>query len=236
LYETTDYAIMAAFGGNLLEWGQFLYGIENFLCELAAHPQKVEKLLDRLVEIHLEGLDKVLPAIDGYVQIIQMGDDLGSQTAAQISPEMYRRFFKPRHAEIYRRIKEQSSLAVFLHSCGSIEELLPDLIDVGVDIINPVQTSAARMDPAHLKREYGKDLVFWGGGCDTQVVLPTGTPDEIDAHVRDRIRTFGPGGGFVFATVHNIMANVPPENVVALYDAVKRYRDYPLDHDGPGSR
>lgn len=229
LFETTDYAIMAPFGGNLLEWGQFLYGIENFLCELAAHPRKVERLLDRLVEVHLETLDRILPALDGYVQILQMGDDLGSQTGAQISPAMYRRFFKPRHAEIYRRIKEKSRMAVFLHSCGSIEELLPDLIDIGVDIINPVQTSAARMDPVHLKREYGKDLVFWGGGCDTQRVLPRGTPAEIEAHVRDRIRIFGPGGGFVFATVHNIMANVPPENIVALYEAVKRYRTYPLE-------
>jgi len=218
LYETTDYAIMVAFGGNLLEWGQFLCGMGNFLAK------KVAALLDRLVELHLATLDRFLPAVRDYVQIIQMGDDLGSQTGAQISPKTYRELFKPRHREIYARIKEKTDLAVFLHSCGSIEELLPDLIDIGVDIINPVQTSAARMDPAHLKREYGRDLVFWGGGCDTQVVLPTGTPGEIDAHVRERIETFGSGGGFVWAQVHNILANVPPENVVAMWEAVKKYR------------
>lgn len=224
LYETTDYAIMVAFGGNLLEWGQFLCGIENFLCALVASPQRVERLLDLLVELHLENLEKFLPAVDGYVQIIQMGDDLGTQTGAQISPPTYRRFFKPRHREIYQYVKEHSRLHLFLHSCGSIEELLPDLIDIGVEIINPVQTSAARMSPEHLKREYGRDIVFWGGGCDTQRVLPRGTPEEIEAQVRERMQIFGPRGGFVFTQVHNILANVPPENIVALWEAAKKYR------------
>jgi uroporphyrinogen decarboxylase len=113
---------------------------------------------------------------------------------------------------------------IFLHSCGSISELLPDLIDIGVEIINPVQTSAGGMEPERLKKEFGRDITFWGGGCDTQQMLPYGTPQEIDRHVKERIEIFAPDGGFVFAQIHNIVSNVPPENIVAMYEAVKKYR------------
>jgi len=224
LYETTDYAVMIAFGANLLEWGQYLCRMDQFLIDLVENRPKAEALLDRLVESHLEGLGKILDAVEGYVQIIQMGDDLGTQQALQISPRLYREVFKPRQKIIYETVRKRSSLHVFLHSCGAIADILPDLIEVGVEIINPVQTSARGMDPARLKREFGKDIVFWGGGCDTQRVLPTGTPEEIDAHVRERIATLAPGGGFVFTQVHNIMPHVPPRNIEAMYDAVKKYR------------
>ena len=224
LYESTDFAIMAGFGGNLLEWGQFLCRNDQFLADLLENPQKAEALLDRLTEIHIANLEKFLDAIEGYVQIIQMGDDLGTQMASQISPRMYRRFFKPRHKLIYERIRKRSGIHLFLHSCGAIAELLPDLIEVGVEIINPVQTSARGMEPEKLKREFGKDLTFWGGGCDTQRVLPEGTEKEIDGHVRRRIEILAPGGGFVFTQVHNIMPNVPPQNMVAMVEAAKTYR------------
>jgi uroporphyrinogen decarboxylase len=224
LFEETDYAIMVGFGGNLLEWGQFLCRMDQFLFDLAADRPKAEALLDRLVEIHIANLEKFLPAVDGYAQIIQMGDDLGTQLASEISPRLYREVFKPRHRLIYETVKKRSSLHLFLHSCGAIADLLPDLIDIGVEIINPVQTSARGMDPARLKREFGKDLAFWGGGCDTQRVLPEGSPAEVEANVRERIATFAPGGGFIFTQVHNIMPHVPPQNVVAMYDAVKKYR------------
>ncbi|MEW5901941.1 MAG: uroporphyrinogen decarboxylase family protein [Acidobacteriota bacterium] len=224
LYETTDFAILAAFGGNLLEWGQFLRRNDQFLLDLVDNPRAAEALLDRLTEIHIENLEKFLNAIEGYVQIIQMGDDLGTQLAPQISPEMYRRFFKPRHKLIYERVKRRRGIHLFLHSCGSIAALLPDLIDAGVEIINPVQTSARGMEPEKLKNEFGKDLTFWGGGCDTQRVLPQGSAGEIDAHVRRRMEIFGPGGGFVFTQVHNIMPNVPPQNMVAMAEAAKTYR------------
>ncbi len=224
LFESTDFAIMAGFGGNLLEWGQFLRRNDQFLVDLAENPRKAEALLDRLTEIHIANLEKFLDAIEGYVQIIQMGDDLGTQLAPQISPQMYRRFFKPRHKRIYDRIRRRTGIHLFLHSCGAIADLLPDLIEVGVEIINPVQTSARGMEPERLKREFGKDLTFWGGGCDTQRVLPEGTEKEIDEHVRQRIEVLAPGGGFVFAQVHNIMPNVPPENIVAMAEAAKTYR------------
>lgn len=224
LYETTDYAIMAAFGGNLLEWGEFLCGMDGFLMNVALEPKKVEALLDRLVEIHLDNLDQFLDAVGDYVQIIQMGDDLGTQGGPQISPEMYRKLFKPRHRMLYQRVKERSNALVFLHSCGSVAALIPDLIEIGVDLLNPVQTSAAGMEPEHLKRTFGKDITFWGGGCDTQRMLPSGTPEEIDRHVQERMETFAPGGGFVFAQVHNILSNVPPEHIAAMFEAVRKVR------------
>jgi len=224
LSETTDYAVMAGFGGNLLEWGQYLCRNDQFLIDLIESPPKAEALIDRLTGMHLENLELFLDAVEGYVQIIQMGDDLGTQLAPQISPAMYRRFFKPRHKLIFERVRRRSGLHLFLHSCGAIAPLLPDLIETGVEIINPVQTSARGMEPERLKREFGKDLTFWGGGCETQSVLPNGTEREIDEHVRRRFEILAPGGGFVFTQVHNIMPNVPPRNILAMIEAAKTYR------------
>jgi uroporphyrinogen decarboxylase len=224
LFETTDFTIMAGFGGNLLEWGQYLCRNDQFLMDLVESPRKAEALLDRLTEIHLENLEKFLDAVQGYVQIIQMGDDLGTQLAPQISPQMYRRFFKPRQRRIYEKVRRRSGIHLFFHSCGAIAPLLPDLIEIGVEIINPVQTSARGMEPERLKREYGKDLTFWGGGCDTQRILPHGTEREIDEHVRRRFEILAPGGGFVCTQVHNIMPNVPPRNIVAMIEAAKTFR------------
>lgn len=224
LSRETDYAVMVAFGGNLLEWGQFLCRMDQFFIDLAADRPKALALLDKLVESHLAGLARFLPAVDGVVDIIQMGDDLGTQNALEISPRMYREVFKPRHKALFDYIKKNSGLKIFLHSCGAISDIIPDLVEIGVDIINPVQTSAAGMDPARLKRDFGKDITFWGGGCDTQRVLPLGTPEEIAAHVEERIEIFAPGGGFVFTQVHNIMPHVPPRSVAAMVEAVQRFR------------
>jgi uroporphyrinogen decarboxylase len=224
LAETTDFAIMAGFGGNLLEWGQYLCRNDQFLVDLVESPGKAEALLDRLTGIHLENLEKFLDSVEGYVQIIQMGDDLGTQLAPQISPQMYRRFFKPRHRLIFERVRRRAGIHVFLHSCGAIAPLIPDLIEIGVEIINPVQTSARGMDLETLKREFGKDLTFWGGGCDTQRVLSQGTEREIDEHVRRRFDILAPGGGFVFTQVHNILPNVPPRNIVAMIEAARAFR------------
>lgn len=224
LYEETDYAVMAGFGGNLLEWGQYLCRFDRFLTDIALDRKKVEALVDKLVEMHIENLEKFLDAVEGYVQIIQVGDDLGTQQAPQISPQTYRELFKPRHKLIYERVRRRPGIHLFLHSCGAVADLLPDLIDIGVEIINPVQTSARGMDPGKLKREFGKDIVFWGGGCDTQSVLPRGTARGVEERVRERIEILSPGGGFVFNQVHNILPNVPPENIAAMYRAAKRFR------------
>ncbi len=223
---STDRAIMIGFGGNLLEWLNYLYSIEESLLLLAGDPGEAERVLDLLVEIHLENLEKLIDAVGDNVDIIQVGDDLGSQQATLISPAMYRRLFKPRHARIIRYVKDHSRLKVFLHSCGSIRQVLGDLIDCGIDVINPVQTSAAGMDPAELKREFGRHVTFWGGGCETQTVLHHGKPEEVARMVKERIETFAPGGGYVFNQIHNVMANIPAENVIAMFDAAYRYGRY----------
>jgi len=229
LFHETDFAVMGGFGGNILELGQGYRGWANFMMDLAINPGFAEDLMDKLVEVHLKNLEGYLQAVGQYIQVIQMGDDLGTQNATQLSPDMYREFIKPRHRKIYQYVKQHSDLYVFLHSCGSVYDLIPDLIDAGVDILNPVQTSAEKMDPARLKAEFGDQLTFWGGGVDTQHVLPDASPDEVASMVQDRIRIFAPGGGFVFTPVHNIQANVPPENIVAAYDAAIQWRNYPIE-------
>lgn len=220
LRASTDRAIIALFGGNLLEAGQFLYRNDNFFMLLGSEPQKAHDFLDRLVELHIAKLDRFLGAVGPYIDIIGFSDDLGMQSGPQISPAMYREFFKPRHGRMWKRSKELANAKVMLHCCGGVRQLLPDLIDAGLDAINPVQITCGGMDSAQLKREYGKDLVFWGGGCNTQEILPKSAPEAIGRHVKEQVSIFSPGGGFVFQQVHNILADVPPENIVAMLDAV----------------
>ncbi|HEO71189.1 MAG TPA: methyltransferase [Candidatus Hydrogenedentes bacterium] len=220
LRQQTDRAVIGLFGGNLLETGQFFYRNDNFLMMLAADAARVHRFLDALVEIHLGNLEAFLDAVGDCIDVILFGDDLGMQHGPQISPDMYRAFFKPRHAAMWGRAKELADVKVMLHCCGGVRELMPDLIDAGLDAINPVQVSCRGMEAGGLKRDFGCDMVFWGGGCDTQHVLPNGTPQEVARHVRGQVAALAPDGGFVFQQVHNIMANVPPENIVAMFDTV----------------
>jgi uroporphyrinogen decarboxylase len=228
----SDRAIVGLFGGNLLEAGQFLYRNDNFFMLLAAEPARAEAFMDAAVEMYLANLARFLGAVGEAIDIIVFGDDLGMQTGPQISPEMYRRLFKPRHRVMWQAAKKLSpagrggdpsrpALRVMLHSCGSIRALLPDLIEAGLDAMNPVQISTSGMEAEGLKRDFGRDIVFWGGGCDTQTVLRSGTPAEVQAHVRRQVSAFAPGGGFVFQQVHNILAGVPPANIVAMFDAIR---------------
>jgi uroporphyrinogen decarboxylase len=219
LRESTDRAIIGLFGGNLLEVGQFLYRIDNFLMLLAGNPKRAHEFLDRLVEIHLANLERYLGAVGPYIDVISFGDDLGMQNGPQMSRAMYQEFFKPRHARMWRRAKELAPVKVMLHCCGGIRPLIPDLIEAGLDTFNPVQITCTGMDAAGLKRDFGDRIAFWGGGCDTRFILSQGTPEEIRKHVREQISILSPGGGFVFQQVHNILANVPPENVIAMFDA-----------------
>ena len=217
----THRAIVGLFGGNLFEMGQFLYRNDNFLMLLAAEPTQAHDFLDWLTAIHLANLERFLGAVGNSIDVILFGDDLGMQTGPFISPKMYREFFKPHHTTLWNRAKQLANVKVMLHSCGGIRQLLPDFIDAGLDAVNPVQTSCQGMDPAALKAEFGREMVFWGGGCDTQTTLPSATPEAVKKHVRDRVRILAPGGGFVFQQIHNIMANVPPENVVAMFEAAR---------------
>lgn len=226
MYENTDYAISLSIGCNLFEWCQWLFGMENTYIYMGAEKRRLGRFLDRLVEYHTETLERLLPRVRGYVQILVVGDDLGMQTGPQMSPETYRELFLPRHKRLYHYAKELADAAIFMHCCGGIYELIPSLIEAGVDILNPVQTSAAGMDPATLKREFGRDLTFWGGGSDTQYLLPSGTPEQVRDDVRRRLEIFMPGGGYVWNQVHNVLADVPAENVVAMLDAAYEFGRY----------
>jgi uroporphyrinogen decarboxylase len=221
LRATTDRAIIGLFGGNLLEVGQFLYRNDNFFMLLAGEPERAHDFLDHLVEHHMRNLESYLGKVGPYIDVISFGDDLGMQTGPQISPAMYREFFKPRHARMWKRAKELAPVKVMLHCCGGVRELLPDLIEAGLDAINPVQISCRGMEAAGLKRDFGNRLTFWGGGCDTREILSRGTPDQVRSHVRNQVRTMHPGGGFIFQQVHNILADVPPANIVAMFEAVR---------------
>lgn len=221
--EGTSRAIIGLFGGSLFEGGQQLFRMDNYLTRLATEPDLIHRFLERSVDIYMRNLELYLKAVGPYIDIILFSDDYGMQTGPQISPKMFREFFKHRHKQLWEYAKELAPVKVLLHCCGSIVELLPDMLDAGLDAVNPVQTNTMGMEPAHLKAEFGDRLVLWGGGCDTRRVLPHGTPEEIREHVLRNLDTLAPGGGFVFQQVHNIQADVPPENIVAMFDAIAEW-------------
>lgn len=224
LRQSTDRALMIVVGCNLFEWGTFLRRIDNFLVDLIAEPVEVEHLFDALVERHLQTLENVCNAVGDIADLCRFGDDLGTDRGPFMSPDTYRKLIKPRQVIMTDYVKKHSKMHTFLHSCGSIYKLLPDLIDAGFDVINPVQITSRDMEPEKLKKEFGNDVTFWGGGCDTRFVLNRGTPEKVKDHVRKNIEQLAPGGGFVFNTVHNILPDVPPQNIVAMYEAVDEYR------------
>lgn len=227
LYETTDKAILASFGGNIIEAGESDWGFENFMMQMAAEPELIHHYLTRLTDCYMSNLEKFLKAIGKYIDVIQFGDDLGMQNNLLISKRMYKRMIKPYHQRQFRWVKENyPNVKVFFHSCGSIIKLIPDLIDAGVEVLNPIQLSATGMDPELLKREFGNDLVFWGGGIDTQQTLTNCKVEEIEDEVKRLVDIFKTGGGFVFTQVHNIQANIPPEKVVAVYDSCYKHGWY----------
>lgn len=221
LRQQTDRAIIGLFGGNLLEMGQFLYRNDGFLMLLAGEPRRAHRFLDKIVELHLSNLERFLGAVGKYIDVILFGDDLGMQTGPQISPAMYREFFQPRERLMWKRAKELADAKIMLHCCGGVRELLPGLIEAGLDAINPVQITCRGMNAAGLKADFGKQLTFWGGGCDTREILVKGAPEQVREHVRQQMKIWSPGGGYVFQQVHNIMADVPPANMVAMLDAVR---------------
>ena len=224
LRSSTDRAIVGLFGGSLVELGHFLFRHDNFFMMLAAEPKRAHYFLDEAVEYHLANIERYLEDVGEYIDIIGFGDDMGTQAGPQFSPEMYREFFMPRHQKMWRRAKELADVRVMLHCCGGVRPLLNDMIDAGLDAINPVQISCEGMDAAGLKRDFGERLTLWGGGCDTRSLLNTATPEEIREHVLSQLEILSPGGGFVFQQVHNILADVPPENVAAMFEAVREFK------------
>ncbi len=209
---------------GIFEMAQRIRGMSNCLVDLLADEASTEALFDRLLQLKLDFWEMALPQLADVVDVISEADDYGTQTSQLMSPATFRKLMKPRLLTLCKRIKElapQSKL--FFHSCGSVRELLPDFIEAGIDILNPVHVRATGMEPAALKRDFGKDIVFWGGGVDTQGILPNGTPQEVRDDVRRNVEALAPGGGFVFSTVHNIQSDVPPENLVALWETLREY-------------
>jgi len=220
--------IVKSIGGGFFELGFWMRGFEDFYMDFATDPSLACYLMDKLLEIRMAYWELVLKELGNDIMIVMEGEDLGVQSGTMISPEMYRKYVKPREKKLFSYIKKVAPkpVYIFFHTCGSVYEIIPDLIEIGVDILNPVQVSAAHMDTRRLKKEFGKDIVFWGGGVDTQDVLPHGTPEKVKEEVKRRIDDLAPGGGFVFATVHNIQADVPPENIMAMWEALQEYGVY----------
>jgi uroporphyrinogen decarboxylase len=224
LRATSGRAIVLSAGCNLFEWGTFLRRIDHFIMDLVRAPREVERFLDALMIRHLASLEKICRSVGDVVDIVRLGDDLGMTTGPLMGPDTYRRLFKPRHKALCDYIRTHSRMHTFLHSCGSIYKLMPDLIEAGFEILNPVQTNARDMEPKRLKKEFGDAVTFWGAGVDTRSILNRGTPQQVKDDVRANIETLSPGGGFVFNTIHNILPDVPPQNVVAMFEAVDEYR------------
>ncbi len=217
--QNTDLAIIAAMGPPYeLFFGLGTGDFQAWMITLATEPEYVEALYGRIVEAWLENLRRFTAAVGDRVQILQFNDDLGTQDAPFLSPRMFRERIMPHYKRGLDWVHQNTRMKVFMHNDGAIFDFLPTLIEMGVDILNPVQTTAAGMDPRRLKAEFGDRLVFWGGSCDCQHTLSFGTPDEVAREVEESVRVFAPGGGYVLASVHNIQAGVPPENVVALFD------------------
>ena len=212
-------------GGGLMETGTWLAGFRRFYRALVREQEFACALMDKILELKMEFWEMALTELGEYVDIIEESEDLGFQEQLILSLPMFRKLLKPRWKKLFRFIHDRFPVAIFLHSCGSIFEVIPDLIEIGIDILNPVQVSAAGMDTRALKREYGDDIVFWGG-IDTQKVLPFGTLEQVEQEVKRRIDDLAPGGGYVLASVHNIQADVPAHNVLAMWKAWRAYGDY----------
>lgn len=225
LYETTDKAICGIFHGNIFEMGQVYWGYQKFFENLVLEPEMILHFFERRTAAFLRDLDKYLKVVGQYIQVIDFCDDLGTQNSLLLSPNMYREMIKPFHAKLFGFVrKNYPDIKVFFHSCGAIFELIPDLIEAGVQILNPVQITASGMDPKRLKKEFGNQVVFWGGGVDTQYTLNNGTVDDVKKMAKEMLDVFSPGGGYVFSQVHNIESCVPAKNVLAAFETAKNYK------------
>ncbi len=230
LSEKYNYPLVATGGPlffSLYQIGQELFGYEKFFTFMGSDPELMHCWLEFLTSTSIKRLGKYLQVLGPYIDVIMMGDDYGLQTSLQMSPEMFRRLFKPYLERVCTAVKGFApGIKILLHSCGSVAPIIPDFIDVGIDALNPVQITAAGMDPAWLKKEFGREIVFWGGGVRTQSTLVNGTVEEVAAEVRELIKIFKPGGGYIFCPIHDIQEEVPPEKVLAIFDTAKKFSHY----------
>ena len=238
LFTTTDKAILLGPGGT--SFGSFsatpgpslrhpkgIRSVEEWQMSTITRPHHLIKIFEGQCEIGLANLERIADAVGNRVTAVTTSyTDFGAQNGPFISPQTYRNLYKPFNKIVNDWVHRHTTWKTFTHCCGSVRALLPDFVEAGFDILNPVQTSAARMDPAELKKTFGDSLVFWGGGVDTQRTLPFGTPEQVREEVRHRIEVFGAGGGFIFNPVHNVQARTPVENILAMYEAWREYGHY----------
>jgi len=226
LYESTDHAIVAgAIGAGPFEVASWLRGSEQYYIDLLTNREFAVRLFEKVVDLYIEFYRVFLNKVGKHIQIIETSDDYGTQRGLLISPQLYKDVFKPQHKGLLNFIKSRTDAKIFHHSCGSVYDLIDELHDSGVDVLNPIQPGAAKMEPWRLKGDFGNKMIFHGG-IDEQYLLPRGTPEEIDVEVHEVIRTLAPGGGYILAPAHNIQPDTPPENVVAMYKAAEKHGRY----------
>jgi uroporphyrinogen decarboxylase len=217
--QETPFALSSGICGVTYEVCWYMRGLEQWFVDMIENPAFCEALIDRTCQFWVDWLARFLAEVGDLLDIIMIGDDLTGQDGPLFSPAFYRRVVKPRQRRIVDTIRRLTGAKIWYHTCGSCMEYIPDLIENGIDILNPVQISARNMNPESLKRRFGRNLVFWGGGIDAQHILPFASPERVRQEVEANVRAFKPGGGYIFCNCHNIQAGVPPENIVALYDA-----------------
>ena len=223
LREETQKIIVLNFGAGIFQDLHNFRSMDKILIDTARNPSKLEKLIEYQIEFHINALKVICKYVGDVIDIIVFGDDLAENNGPMMSPRTYRKFYKPGHEELCDYVKTHSSMKIFFHTCGSIVKLIPDLIECGIDILNPIQINAKDMDPKYIKEKFGDDLTLWGGGADTRNVINYKSPEEVKKHVKVLLEIFAPGGGYVWNTVHNILPDVPPENIVAMMEAVNEY-------------
>ena len=226
-----EYAIVGYMGspGNLFEQSWYLRGLTEFLMDLIANKDFAHALLSTILEIRKQNAALFLKEVGQYLDVFQLADDLAMQNMTLMSPELYREMIKPYQIELFQCVKELTPAKIYYHSCGAVTMFLDDLIDLGVDILNPVQVSAEGMETDQLKKRFGKKLTFWGA-IDTASTLPNGSVKDVQNEVRKRISDLSPGGGYILAPVHNLQPDIPPENIIAMYEEALRFGKYPISN------
>lgn len=229
LRASTDKAIVADYFATILENAQGIIGWDTIYMHMVAQPSLAHHFFERLTHEVVTGIKRYLQAVGDYIDVFMIADDIGHQRGPMMKLDIYREFVLPGHKAIFETVHQHSQAAVFFHTDGSVIPLLADLIDAGMDCFNSVQTDAVNMDAGELKSRFGKNVTFWGGGVDTHRVLPMATPEQVREDVRRRMKIFAPGGGYVFAAIHNILGDVPPQNILAAVDAAYEYGRYPIE-------
>jgi uroporphyrinogen decarboxylase len=222
----TPYAVVSGISGVVYEICWYLRGLEQWFVDMLTQAEFCEALLDRTLKFWMDWFAAFLDEVGDVVDVIMIGDDLAGQKGPLFRPEFYRRAVKPRHKQLVQYIRSRTRAKIWYHTCGACVEFIPDLLDNGIDILNPVQIGAAGMEPSRLKSRFGDRLTFWGGAIDAQHVLPSASPETVREHVRRNLELWKPHGGYVFNNVHNIQAGVPAENIVAFYDAAYEFGFY----------